>query len=264
MTFIVGRGFAKRQILKKWKWPYPLNWVEYFDKLLRKHWYWQDPAQEIAKWHFSLVETLPRSKFWKSDNGAISWTEWNIVMKFCIHIDIDKMYSIRLSNDIWDRLSFCGGSNSEKSETIAKWHLSSVEALPSAKFWKSENGLISWTEWNILTDFCVNIYIIRSNPRDCEMSFFIGLGFAELQILKKWKWPYLLNWVKYWDEILHTHWYWQDVAHEMVKWHLGLVEVLPMFKFWKKWTLTIKPSEYFDKILQTMSCWKDLAQGIAK
>ena len=39
------------------------------------------------------------------------------------------------------------------------------------------------------------------------MSFFIGLGFAELQILKKWKWPYLLNWVEYCDEILHTRWY---------------------------------------------------------
>ena len=62
------------------------------------------------------------------------------------------------------------GSNSEKSETlllnrleyfdkilqtiwcwkdlaqgIAKWHLSSIEALPSAKFWKSEHGPISWT-----------------------------------------------------------------------------------------------------------------------
>ena len=38
MTFIIGRGFAERQILKKWKWLYLLNWVEYFDKLLRKHW----------------------------------------------------------------------------------------------------------------------------------------------------------------------------------------------------------------------------------
>ena len=159
MTFIIGRGFAERQILKKWKWPYLLNWVEYFDKLLRKHWYWQDLAQEIAKWHFSSVEALPSSKFWKSDNGAIPWTEWNIVMKFCIHIDIDKMYPMRLSNDIWDWLNFCRGSNSEKGKTIAKWHLSSVEALPSSKFWKSENGLISWTEWNILIDFCVNIDI---------------------------------------------------------------------------------------------------------
>ena len=32
------------------------------------------------------------------------------------------------------------------------------------------------------------------------MSFFIGRGFAELQILKKWKWSYLLNWVEYCDE----------------------------------------------------------------
>ena len=30
-------------------------------------------------------------KFWKSENDPISWTEWNIVMKFWIHIDIDKM-----------------------------------------------------------------------------------------------------------------------------------------------------------------------------
>ena len=58
MTFIVSRGFAERQILKKWKWSYLLNWVEYFDKLLHKHWYWLDLALEIAKWHLSLVETF--------------------------------------------------------------------------------------------------------------------------------------------------------------------------------------------------------------
>ena len=34
------------------------------------------------------------------------------------------------------------------------------------------------------------------------MSLFFGRDFAELQILKKWKWPYLLNWVEYCDEIL--------------------------------------------------------------
>ena len=149
MTFIVGGSFAERQILKTGKWPYLFNWVEHFDKLLHKHWYWQDLAQVIAKWYFSLVEALSSSKFWKSYNGAIFLTERNIVMK-CIHIDIDKMYQMRLSNDIWDWLSFCRG---------AKWHLSSVEALPCTKFWKSENGLISWTEWNIFIDFCVNIDI---------------------------------------------------------------------------------------------------------
>ena len=91
MTFIIGRGFGECQIFKKWKWPYLLNWAEYFDKLLRKNWYWQDVAQEIANWHFLLVEALPSSKFWKSENGPISRTVKNIVMKFCIHIDIDKM-----------------------------------------------------------------------------------------------------------------------------------------------------------------------------
>ena len=30
-------------------------------------------------------------KIWKSENSPVSLTEWNIVMKFCIHIDIDKM-----------------------------------------------------------------------------------------------------------------------------------------------------------------------------
>ena len=34
------------------------------------------------------------------------------------------------------------------------------------------------------------------------MTFFIGWGFAELQILKIWEWPYLLNWVDYYDEII--------------------------------------------------------------
>ena len=51
MTFFIGRGFGKIQILKKWKWPYLLNWVEYLE-LLRKHSYWQDLAQKIANWHF--------------------------------------------------------------------------------------------------------------------------------------------------------------------------------------------------------------------
>ena len=46
MTFIIGRGFAEHQILKKKK---------------------------------------------KSENGLISWTEWNILIDFCVNIDIDKI-----------------------------------------------------------------------------------------------------------------------------------------------------------------------------
>ena len=40
---------------------------------------------------FLSVEALPSSKFWKSENGHIPWTEWNIMMEFCIHTDIDMM-----------------------------------------------------------------------------------------------------------------------------------------------------------------------------
>ena len=58
-------------------------------KLLRKH--WQDLAQKIANWYFLSVEDLPSSKLLKSENDPISRTVKNIVMKFCIHIDIDKM-----------------------------------------------------------------------------------------------------------------------------------------------------------------------------
>ena len=43
--------------------------------------------------------------------------------------------------------------------------------------------------------------IAKSSPRDCKMTFSIGRGCAELQILKKWKWP---NWVDYCNETLHT------------------------------------------------------------
>ena len=111
--------------------------------------------------------------------------------------------------------------------------------LPRFKFWKKKwnwpyplNLLVYFDKilhihyyWHDL-----DIGIAKSSPRDCKMAFNIGRGCAELQILKKWKWP---NWVDYCDETLHTHWYWQDVAQEIVKCHLGLAEALPRFKFWK-------------------------------
>ena len=45
MSFGIGRGVAEVQILKKWKEPYLLNWVEYSKKKkkkkkkMRKHWH---------------------------------------------------------------------------------------------------------------------------------------------------------------------------------------------------------------------------------
>ena len=144
------------------------------------------------------------------------WTVKNIAMKFCIHIDIDKMLPMRLSNYIWDWSRFCRGSSSEKRET----------------------GPISRTSWySLIKNVQTHYYwhdldrgIAKSSPRDCKMTFNIGRGCAELQILKKWKWP---NWVDDCDETLHTHWYWQDVAQEIVSCHLGLAEALQGFIFWK-------------------------------
>ena len=71
MTFGIGRGFAEVQILKTVKFLL-LNRLEYFDKILQTHWYWQDLAQGIGKWHLSSVEALPSAKFWKSENGPVS------------------------------------------------------------------------------------------------------------------------------------------------------------------------------------------------
>ena len=173
MTFFIGRGFAELQILKKWKWPYLLNWVEYCDDILHTHWYWHDVAHEIFKWHLGLVKVLPRFKFWKKWN-------WPYLLNLLVYFD--KILHTH----------YC-------------WH-------------DQDRG------------------IAKSSPRDCKMTFNIGQGCAELQILKKWKWP---NWVDCCDETLHTHWYWQDVAQEIVKCHLGLAEALPRFKFWKTVTLTL-------------------------
>ena len=50
MAFGIGQGFAEVQILKKkWNWPYLLNLLVYFDKLLHNHYYWHDLDREIAK-----------------------------------------------------------------------------------------------------------------------------------------------------------------------------------------------------------------------
>ena len=182
MTFNIGRGFAKSQILKKWKWPCLLNWVKYFDRLLRKHWYYQDLAQEIMKCQFSSVEVLPSSKIlkkWKSlELSEILW--WNFAYKFCIltrcspwdcqmtfgigrgfaEVQILKKWKLTLKPfRIFEKKLQTIWCWKDLAQGIAKWHLSSVEGLPSAKFWKSENGPISWTEWNILINLCVNIDI---------------------------------------------------------------------------------------------------------
>ena len=146
---------------------------------------------------------------------------------------------MRLSNDIWDRSRFCWGSNSEKSETgpipcfwyilikfciiidmiwteglpnlaqeIVKWHLTSVEAVPSSKFWKSEIGR---TEWTIVLS-----NVIWDWPRRCRGS----------NSEKQWNWPYLLKLFEYFDKIVHKHCYWRELDRGIAKCHLSSVEAL--------------------------------------
>ena len=145
-------------------------------------WCWKDLAQGIAKWHLSSVEALLSAKIWKSENGPISWTEWNILINFYINIDIDKILSKWLRTDLFYRSRLCRAPNAKKlkmalslelsrilwwnvwywqdvANEIVKWHLGLVEVLPRFKFWKSENDPISLPFWYILIKFCIAITI---------------------------------------------------------------------------------------------------------
>ena len=64
------------------------------------------------------------------------------------------------------------------------------------------------------------------------MTFGIGRGFAEVQILKNSE-IHLLNRLEYFDKVLQTYWYWQDLAQGIAEWHLSSVEALPSANFWK-------------------------------
>ena len=137
ITFIIGRGFAECQILKKWKWPYLLNWVEHFDKLLRKHWYKQDLAQENAKWHFyrSMLCRAPNSEKVKMALSVELWRIlwWNfaytLFLTRCSQWDCQMIFGVGRG--------FFRSSNSEKSET----------------------GPIPWIFWYILIKFWIPITI---------------------------------------------------------------------------------------------------------
>ena len=200
MTFIIGRGFAERQILKKWKWPYLLNWVEYYDKLLRKHWYWQDLAQEIAKWHFSLIEALPSSKFWKSDNGAISRTEWNIVMKFCIHIGWMDELGFYVPSTVFQSfrddaytliLTTCTQWDCQMTFEIG-WVFAEVQILKKVRL--------------LQNDIYHRSRLCRA-PNSEKVKMALSLGLSGIYI----------------DRLLRKHWYYQDLAQEIVKCHFSSV-----------------------------------------
>ena len=141
-----------------------LNRLEYFDKILHTHWYWQDVAQEIVKCHLGLAEALPGFKFWKK-----KWKKCPII-KHLIFVTglfvkiLSPACSWKLSITLnrleyFDKILHTHWYWQDVDQQIVKCHLGLAEALPRFKFWKSENSPISWTEWNISINFCVNIDI---------------------------------------------------------------------------------------------------------
>ena len=48
MPFVIGRGFAEVQALRKW------NCVDYFDDRLHIHWYWHDLAKIDCQIQFCI------------------------------------------------------------------------------------------------------------------------------------------------------------------------------------------------------------------
>ena len=120
---------------------------------------------------------------------------------------------------IYRRTRLCRGPNSEKVKIALSLELSGI----------------SW--WN----FAYTLILTRCSPRDCEMPFGIDRGFAEVQVLKRWTWPYLLNLLVYFDNVLHTHYYWQDLDRAIARYNLWSTEAMPRSKFWKKksWNMEI-------------------------
>ena len=86
----------------------------------------------------------------------------------------------------------------------------------------------------------------------------------------KWNWPYLLNVLVYFDNILHTHYYWHDQEKGIAKstprdckMIFNIVRVCAALQILKKWKW---PNwvDYCDETLHTHWYWQDVVQEIVK
>ena len=122
---------------------------------------------------------------------------------------------------------------------------------------KSENDIISWTEWNILVDFSVtidinkrlwNVIFHRSRFSRAPNSEKVKMALSlELSGILWWNFSYTLALTRCSPRDC-------QMTFGIDR---GLIEVLPRFKFWKKWNLTLKPVW---NILITF----DIGQGFAE
>ena len=65
--------------------------MEYFDKILKTHWYWQDLAQGIRKMTFIIGRGVAERQILKKWKWPFLLTECNILKNCCVNIDIDKI-----------------------------------------------------------------------------------------------------------------------------------------------------------------------------
>ena len=117
MPLLITRGYAEIQILKK----ICNSKTEMDCTTLKKSteaegWYLQDLAEEIARWHLSLVEANSAANSEKMKIAHNSQTVWNILINFCKEIDMEKTQQKILQNDIYHWSRLCRAPNSEKSD----------------------------------------------------------------------------------------------------------------------------------------------------
>ena len=175
------------------------------------------------------------------------------MINYCVNIDIDKILPKRLRNDIFHWARFWRAPNSEKVIMALSLELSGI------LWWNFAYTLIltKCTPWDYQMRFEIGWIFARlkfwKKCDYCKMTFIVGRGFAERQILRKWIWLYLLNWVEYFDRLLRKHWYYQDLAKEIVKCQFSSVEVLSVPNSEKKckWPYFLNWVEYCDEMLHT-------------
>ena len=190
--------------------------MEYFDRLLRKHWYWQDLAQEISNWHFyrSRLCRAPNSEKVKMALSLELWRIlwWNfaytLILTRCSQWDCQMAFGIgrgfaevQILKKKWNRPYLLNvlAYFDKILHTHYYWHdldrgiakscprdckmilnigRGCVELHSLKKMKMAELSGLLW--WN----FAYTLILTRCSPRDCQMSFGIGRGDTEVQILK--------------------------------------------------------------------------------
>ena len=198
------------------------------------HWSRLCRAPNSEKVIMALSLELSGILWWNFAYTLILTYPWDCQMTFeigWVFAEVQILEKVRLlQNEIYHRLRLCRVPNSEKVKMalslelwrILWWNFAYSLKLTSCSQWDCQitfrlgRGSNSekkkkwkWPYLLNLSIYCdkilqthyywhdLNRGIAKSSPRDCKMTFNIGWGCAELQILKKWKWP---NWVDYCDE----------------------------------------------------------------